>query len=253
MNVFRTLQEDWHQIASRPDAVAGLARWRRSEVVLEGFVNLGQVLDEIQHRGDADRSCRLLASLLRQAGDPLAARAVLQAVLPGLAATLPGHRRIPVPAPGVPRHAHQDRAHQDRAYQDMDADIVACAWEEIRGRAGQSLDHPARAVIGSARRRLRTWQEAQRRLATRTVVLDIERHAPIADLEWTRDPAERLAALLVAAVETGRLPHVQARLVFATSVAGLSAADVGTREGLPPRAIYFALGKAQAAFVRVCA
>jgi hypothetical protein len=87
----------------------------------------------------------------------------------------------------------------------------------------------------------------------RNTSFDRERHSPGADLEWARPSAERLAARLVAAVAGGAIPAEQARLIFATSVAGESAAEVGRREGLAPRAIYFALSQAEASLARACA
>jgi hypothetical protein len=241
MSLFRELQQEWTSTASSRAARSALDRWSTDEEVFTGFVSPMEVVAAIQRRGDPERSRVLLAALLRQADDALATRAVLQAILPGLS-------KMP--------WAGSNLVGDGRRWvnlRDVDADLVACAWEEIHRRAGQTHSHPAKVLIGAVHRRLRTWREAHERCAARSTTFDWELHAPGVDLEWARPPAERLAARLVTAVAGGAISTEQARLIFATAVAGLPAAEVGRREGLAPRAIYFALSRAETNLARTCA
>ena len=51
------------------------------------------------------------------------------------------------------------------------------------------------------------------------------------------------------AVPVSRLSTFEASLVYGTRVKGLSASEVGRRSGLRPKAVYYALARAERAFL----
>jgi DNA-directed RNA polymerase specialized sigma24 family protein len=178
---------------------------------------------------------RVLAALLRQAADPLAARTLLQALLP----------RIKVERVISPQYGHGiGEGWQQPA--DTVADLVAECFTAVKRHAGEDRDDVARVVIQEATRKLRTARQAQRRYHERTVLLvpDHSVHA-CAELSVARSGAEWLAAVLAEAVRSRHLSKTDARLVYATRVKGLPASEVGRRTGMPPKAVYYALARAE--------
>lgn len=107
--VFAALDREWRSFAASPPAAAALTRWRRSEPAFAGFERVDDVLE---CRRDPDRGPAVLGALLaRAANDEVAARVVLQAMLPGL----------------VRLTADMSRGDPDVAGQ-----VLAIAWERIR-------------------------------------------------------------------------------------------------------------------------
>ena len=106
----RKLDDEWSDdYAHTEQGIAALARWQRTEPDLAGLVDLDDVLET---RTDPDRAYDILAALARHAPcDPIAARTLLQALLPGLVAL-----------------ALKTFKHDRRAFED----IVALAWLRIR-------------------------------------------------------------------------------------------------------------------------
>jgi DNA-directed RNA polymerase specialized sigma24 family protein len=112
LELFRALDLDWRILAASRSAQQGVRAWR-SDRALRGLRGLDDVLARTARgagRGSADA---VLAALMRRAGDDeLAARAVLQALVPGLVgvATRLGGRDDP----------------------DVASEVVAEAWARIR-------------------------------------------------------------------------------------------------------------------------
>src|SRR5687768_3400645 len=112
-SLFVALDAEWAAVGASPQARAAFGRWAMVEPALAGMAS----------PAEAVRSCRdvtpaaaaaVLGALLRHAGEPLAARAVLQAVVPALrtlAARRAGGSR------GLTRQAWE-------AVEDFDADVV---------------------------------------------------------------------------------------------------------------------------------
>jgi DNA-directed RNA polymerase specialized sigma24 family protein len=69
------------------------------------------------------------------------------------------------------------------------------------------------------------------------------------DLAASRSTAEWLAVALTDAVRSQSLTAAQARLVYATRVKGLPASEVGRCHGLAPKAVYYALARAESALL----
>jgi DNA-directed RNA polymerase specialized sigma24 family protein len=185
------------------------------------------------------QSASVLTALLRQATTYAVARALLQALLPRLKA-----ERV-----STPTYGHGVGQSWPRPA-DTAADLVAEAFAAITHHAGEYAEDVARLVVREAARRLRTARQAQHRYQTRTVALlpDHAGHTP-ADLMSARSAPEWLAAALLDVVRTGRLSAGDARLVYAARVTGLPASEVGRRQGMPPKAVYYALARAERAFL----
>ena len=86
--LFRQLTREWVDLHTRTSTTATVRRWGRAESALEGFARPGDIVDAIDAAGN-ERANELLLALIRQfqAGQQLAGRTVLQAMLPKLART----------------------------------------------------------------------------------------------------------------------------------------------------------------------
>jgi hypothetical protein len=235
MSVFTDLDRQWQHISTTPAAHTCYVAWTRSEPSLAAYRAPAALVAAITARRGTATSARLLRALLQLADDPFAARTALQALLPALRA-----ERVL-----QPRYGHL-AAERWTTPEDTFADLVGAAWEAIRAHAGETHDDPERLVVRSATRRLRTVRQAHVRHQRRCVPLDPARHDRGVQLDQARTTAERATLILIDAVRAGQLQLDQARLLHATSVAGLAAIDAAAHVTLPkPRAVYYALQLAQ--------
>lgn len=107
--VFTALDREWETFTTGAEVAAALARWRRAEPALAEFESVADIL---ACRFDPSRGpAALRALVVRAATDEVAARVVLQAMLPGLV-------RLTV-----------DTGAGDP---DAGAHVLALAWERIR-------------------------------------------------------------------------------------------------------------------------
>jgi hypothetical protein len=155
-NLYRMLETEWNQIAQSYRARSACARWARGDAVLEGIVSPAEVVARCQARGHGAHSAAVLAAVLGHAAtDDWAARTVLQAVLPGLAAL--SRRARPLVGAG-------------RAWQhidEVDQFLVANAYESITALASRSPRWPAEAVLAKTWRRLRDVADRECQRSTR--------------------------------------------------------------------------------------
>ena len=83
--VLRQLDREWERIA---DSVAGrraIRRWGPDESLFDGVRSLGALVERINERGHVEESDAMLLALLRHSAmDDLAARTVLQAMMPAV-------------------------------------------------------------------------------------------------------------------------------------------------------------------------
>jgi hypothetical protein len=182
---------------------------------------------------------RALTALLRLAVDPLAARALLQTMLPRLRS-----ERVL-----IAKYGHGVGEGWQKPV-DTVVDLVAECYTAIKRHAGEDRDDVARVLVQEATRRLRTARQSQRRYQTRTVLL-VPGHfdGATADLSVARSEAEWLATALMDAVRSCRLSTVEAGLVYGTRVKGLPASEVGRGAGMRPKAVYYALARAERALL----
>lgn len=82
------LDTEWEHLVSSPATARALARWSRHEPALAGLTDLGQLRAIVHDRSNPERGDAILAALVRLGavtghGDLLAARVVLQLLVPG--------------------------------------------------------------------------------------------------------------------------------------------------------------------------
>jgi DNA-directed RNA polymerase specialized sigma24 family protein len=241
-SLFASLDHEWLIMARCVALQARCHAWAAAEPALQDCADARALISLVTWDGfqPSGRGRRVLSALLRFAADPWAARALLQAVLP----------RLEAEEVLVPKYGHGVNENWQRPA-DTIADLVAESYTAIMRHAGEDRDDVARVVLQEATRRLRTARQRQRRYQTRTVLL-APGHldgAP-ADLSVARSEAEWLATALMEAVRCGRLTTREASLVYGTRVKGLPASEAGCSLGMRPKAVYYALARAERALVR---
>jgi hypothetical protein len=82
--IFAELDSDWATLAESAAATTALRRWRREEPALAPFSTMAELVQAAHRRGAPAECDRILVALARRAGsDGLAARTLLQTLLPG--------------------------------------------------------------------------------------------------------------------------------------------------------------------------
>lgn len=83
--LYRGLLQEWVDLHHSPSTSAAVRRWGRREPVLKGYSTPGEVVDRIDQAPGPEKDEILLALIrLAQAGQQMAGRTVLQAMLPKL-------------------------------------------------------------------------------------------------------------------------------------------------------------------------
>jgi len=234
-NPFRSLALDWEAMGRSARARMALRRWRHAEPSLAGFDSPADVVARCQRRGDPRAANALVGALLRLAADDdLAARAVLQAVLPSLAARAWRRR--------------WDAGHEGAwdGVEEVDAELVACALERIRELSGTSPEWPAQAIVEVAYARFRWAADVARRRRPRTVPLGPSHDLPA-------EPADRpdLGSVLVEAVRDGTLRRRDAALIYATRVLGYNPGEIAEHQRRDVRAVRYQRARAERTLVAV--
>jgi len=217
-NLFRALGDDWMSWADGPPARATMKRWAQVEPALAGLVSPAAIVKRCHVRGDPEAANAVLGAVLRLADEELAARTVLQAVLPSLAARV---RRC-VRGRGVISVGEQERL------ADLDQEVVTAALERIRELAGTSPSWPANAIVLETWRRVRrvAIAESRRKASVVSLMAAVDRPAGP-----PRSKAEEVAALLVEAVASQTVPAQSAAVVYSTRVLGHSFEEVAAIQG----------------------
>ena len=217
--LFEALDAEWAVVGASAAARAAFERWAMVEPALAGMAS----------PAEAVRSCRAatpaaaaLGALLRHAGEPLAARAVLQAVVPALR-TLAA-RRV---GSALTRQGWE-------AVEDFDADVVEVALRRIATLAGTSPPWPAQAICEPTWMTLRAALVRSSRRGTLAALDD-----DVADVVASpaRSGPEALALAVVAAVRARRLGVDDARVIYATRVLGHTPAELASAQGRNARAL----------------
>jgi len=222
LNPFKSLTLEWDALGASPPACSALRRWSLSEPVLAGFATPAEVVARCQQRGDSRSANDLLGALLRLAGDRLAARAVLQAVLPSLAARA-WRRRWDGAAPGLCDDVEE-----------LDVEMVTVAMERIAELAGTSPEWPAQAIVEVSYSRLRWAAQVARRRRLETIPLEDFHDVAVAADD---DADDMFAGMLLDAVATGGIRRRDAALIYATRILGFSPAELAAHERRDVRAV----------------
>ncbi|MDP9388343.1 MAG: hypothetical protein M3Q48_10680 [Actinomycetota bacterium] len=193
------LDREWAELEASPAARAALARWSEDEPALAGFACLGHILAE--RKANPAVAPAILAGLARlAASDELAARTLLQALVPGLVALARG------PLGG------------DRTCLD---ELVSLAWERIRTYPTRRPGSVAANVLYDVRKNY---------LAHRAI--DTPRAQPCTDRSVPPAPSAEEAALertcvaeVLAAQRSGVIGDVAMDLIVRTRLDGIPLAE----------------------------
>lgn len=258
--VFVSLEAEWRHLLRSPGLPAAARAWAAAEPALRGDGacpgDVTALVTWLGYRPSAEGAL-VLSALLRLAPAPLAARALLQALLPRIRA-----ERVHTAGFGHGGYGHGGGEAWPRPG-DTAADLVAECFAAIARHAGEDRQDVDRLIVGEAARRLRTARQWQRRYQRRTTLLAEARpggatspsgkaageYRLAADISSARSSAEWLASALVETVRAGGLSVAQARLLYGARVKGMPASEVGRAYGLAPKAVYHALACAERAFL----
>jgi hypothetical protein len=215
-NLFRALDDEWRHVGTNAIARRALRRWADADDVLADLGDPGALVRRCHARDDS-RAEALLAAVVRHARtDPMAARTVLQAVLPGLAAV--SRRALGFVGPG------RVWARVD----ELDQHVVAVACERIHALAPAPPRWLAKAIVDGTWQRVRWYALRQHCDSRRRTVLS---EAADAAAPSPATPGAELAGVLAEAVELGVLEKLDAWVVFHSRVNGIAtptwAADAG--------------------------
>lgn len=217
--IAQDLDREWDRIASGPSARRAVIRWANTHEALAGLVDLDDVLAARRHAERADPILRALVTMA--ADDELAARTLLQALLPGLV------------------HLARTTGNDDPAAIE---ELISIAWERIRtypvGRAGQ--------VAGNVLLDVRKRYRAHRRIEAPGEWADI-----VADLPSSvRGPEDEVIARSVfeqlrdAELE-GHVMPMTAAMIVRTRVHGETLVQLAREQGTTPAAIGQRRGRAE--------
>jgi len=223
----KRLQVEWTQLVADSRARETVARWSARHERLRGCEDLDDVLARCHRRDSTLAANAALSALLQEASaEPLAARAALQALLPGLAALMRKAQRL-----GWARgrsSCHVSRPTPWCAAGELEQELLALAWGCITQQAGRDLEWPASTLLGQVWRRIRVQLDRHRRTVDRSAPLVVDE----VDAMHQVDPdtwstwEQQSAQLLRDAVQAGKVAAHDGALIYRTRVLGLSTADV---------------------------
>ena len=207
------LDDEWMALCDSRTGCQALATWA-TDPVLAGLSDLDAVVRMIQRRGRPVESDRILLSLLRRASsDNVAARTVLQALMPGLKTLIATYRL-------------------SGTREDVAADVIEAAFERIRcypcdrrpARVAANLLHDTRQTL---------WRDGcrERRLRLVTDPLIDEMHERLTAHHADSSATDELVELVCDAVREAQLPTQGARLILLTRVLDVSVEELAGETG----------------------
>lgn len=212
MSIFAGLYQEWDRLVTTPTATTTLRRWGNEDPNLAGLGTMAELVDAAHSRTDPARSNDILFALARRAGtDSLAARTLLQLMLPGLYALTRRCRRL---------GPFDDRASM----------VLATAFERIRT---YPLTRPGRVatnIMLDTMRRVYDAARVQDRLDDHDN-LDPDEQGP------ERSETGELLELLAWARERGHLSSEAASLIALVRVVEVPVVDLVGRFGNDPQSI----------------
>jgi hypothetical protein len=211
-NVFDMLEREW--VGLRRSKAVG-RRMGDVAAAAGGAGSLAEVEAYVRGAAPADADAVLLALVRRAvAGDQLAARALLQLLLPGTR--------------NLARRWWALGDHEERA-----AAAVAAVWQRIcRYPVARRPGRVAANILMDAARELR-------RAVPRTMVtLSAEPASPGVEAPEPSHPAAELAEVLLDAVDDGVLDHEDAMLIARSRISGHRVADIAAHRRIAARTLW---------------
>lgn len=237
-NPYRALEVEWALLGETADARRQLRSWADRHQELDRFATPRDVVAACHERTDPQRANQLLAALLAEAADdPLARRAVLQAMLPALA----GITRRCWPAVGAGRTWAE--------VAEVDQEVLTTAHDQIL-RLAQSApppSWPATAILDATWRRMRTAIDRHRRHTT--AFMPLPEDDPVS--EPTPRADEELMEVVAEALRAGAIGEEPARLVVRTRLLGFTPAEEAAALGCTLAWVYKQRERAEQALVSV--
>ncbi len=226
--ILAALDNEWQVLAQDLAANQRFRLWKEQDRAFTSIADLSGLMAVANDRSDLAAGDAVLAALARRAPtDPLAARVLLQALLPGLKSIIRSWRRC-------------------RGADDLTSEVMTVAFERIRC---YPFDRRPRRIAANVLLDVRQvlWRrlERQRRLDDRlgrAVSLDDE---GIGTGDQS-SASEELIDLVSEAVRTGRIPKRDGRLILLYRVLGVPTPEVAAAEGRRPAAIERSRQRAEA-------
>lgn len=209
--IFDRLDHEWQVLATAATSRQELSGWAEDDPALAGFVDLAELA--VHNAGaPAANADAILAALARRAThDALAARVLLQLLLPGCRALT--HRL----------------AWTERDVEERGAAVVAAAYRRIR--TYPYANRPARIALNVM---LDTAKAVRREHPTnRPVTFDGRDDHDVLALEEPT-AAEELLEVLVDAVSAGRLDRTMAQVIILSRLVGCSMDELAAVQGCHP-------------------
>lgn len=227
LDLFATLDAEWQTVTSSRAARDAVCTWA-SDPVLRSLRDLDDVLVRTvagSNRADADATLRALVR--RAPDDDVAARAVLQALIPGLA--------------GVARRLGASRD------DDVAAEVIGAAWARIRsypwqrrqGSVAGNLILDVLHVLWAARKRTADLAVEPDDLAR----IAVDEPPSPSTLPTARDVLETVAI-------SGRVPACQLQLVGEAVLDRVPVSEAARRAGISTKAMTRRRERARASVVR---
>ena len=219
-----------------PRARRAMRTWIERARSLDAYDSPAALVADIGRMGNPERSCRLIAEVLVLADhDTLAARAVLQAVIPGLRRAAGQRWRTASGNGPWP------------SYDDVAADTISAAWEAIHARAGEHHAYPARVIVRFAAGRLRRAHERWRTTDRDLVELTDETGPSQSASDAAHGTEQRAVIVITDALQAGIIDPKEASILMATAVHGHSVTAAEYALGWTPKSGYRILNRARQA------
>jgi DNA-directed RNA polymerase specialized sigma24 family protein len=223
-----SLDREWAVLSTSAAATRALEVWSL-DPALCGFADLGEVVARLHRRGRPEEADRILLALLRRAPeDPLSARTVLQAMMPGLKSLMSAYRLT-------------------GDSEEVATDVVEAAYERIRRYpCDRRPTKVAANLVWDTRQTL--WRAAQKEAARLAPLEPItnEMADELPDMS-VPSPTEELVDLVAEAVRRDRLPRPGARLVLLTRVADIPVEELAAESGAKAQTLRQLRRRAEAA------
>jgi DNA-directed RNA polymerase specialized sigma24 family protein len=216
-----SLDREWQRLASSV-LPARLRIWAERESALAPFADPTRLIRFLRDPAPSPLKDELLRPLVRIAhDDPLAARVVLHALMPGL-------KRIA-------GRVLLDLSERDELWELL----LAHAWERIRRYplAQRPRRIAANVLLDTLRRTMRELERERRR-----------RHRSVTGAATRAPCSDQRAAvtrILLDAISAGAISQLEARILFAIRIERCSLADAATEEGVPYNVLRVRLQRAE--------